>query len=69
MASAIICNNKALASIINYNHKCDATLWSVPYNCNNYHKDFIVQATGVDKSGITITTLHFICNLRTGPIS
>jgi hypothetical protein len=35
-------DHKALASVVNFDHKCDATIWSVPYD----HKTFKVQATG-----------------------
>jgi hypothetical protein len=46
MASTIKLNydRKALASVINYDRKCDATIWLIPtiiiYSC----KTFIVQA-------------------------
>ncbi len=36
MASTIKLNYdpKALASVVNYDHKRDATIWSVPNDCN-----------------------------------
>ncbi len=27
-------DHKALASVVNYDRKCDATIWSIPYDCN-----------------------------------
>ncbi len=42
MASTIKLNydRKALASVINYDHKCDATIWSIPYDCNLQSHNF-----------------------------
>ncbi len=36
MASNIKLNydRKAKASVINYDHTCDGTIWSLPYDCN-----------------------------------
>jgi hypothetical protein len=33
-----------LVSVVNYDRKCDATIWSVPWNTIYDYKTFIVQA-------------------------
>jgi len=40
-------NHKALASAIKYDHKCDATILSVPYDHNLQSLNFYKQATYV----------------------
>ncbi len=66
MASTIKLNYdpKALASVVNYDHKRDVTIWSEPNDCNLRLLNFIVQATGA-----VFKTLHFLCNIQVGPTS